>query len=43
VGVEGVRWEKGGTVGARDYIFFYGKGNENYQLGTGFVLNHRIV
>jgi hypothetical protein len=30
VGVQGVRWDKGGTVRARDYNFFYGKGNENY-------------
>jgi hypothetical protein len=34
---------KWGTVRARDYIVFYGKGNENYQLGTGFFVHHRIV
>ena len=27
VGVQGVRWDKGGTVRAGDYNFFYGKGN----------------
>jgi hypothetical protein len=25
VGVQGVRWDKGGTVRAGDYNFFYGK------------------
>jgi exonuclease III len=34
VGVQEVRWEKGGTVRAGDYTFFYGKGNESHQLGT---------
>jgi len=29
VGVQEVRWDKGGTVRAGDYDFFYGKGNEN--------------
>ena len=37
VGVQEVRWDKGGTVTARDCNFFYGKGNENRHLGTGFL------
>ena len=32
--VQEVSWGKGGTVRAGDYIFFYGRGNDNHQLGT---------
>jgi hypothetical protein len=37
VGVQEVRWDKGSTARAGDYDFFYEKGNENHQLGTGFL------
>jgi len=36
VGVQGDRWDKGGTVREGDHDFLYGKGNDN-QLGTGFL------
>jgi len=31
-----------GHCKSRD-IYFYGKGNEKQQLGTGFFVHHRIV
>jgi hypothetical protein len=35
VGVQKVRWDKGGTVRAGEYNFLYGKRNENHQLEAG--------
>jgi exonuclease III len=43
VGVQEVRWEGGGTEPAGEYTFFYGKGNENHELGTGLFLHKRIM
>ena len=43
MGVQEVRWDKSGTVRAGNYNFFYGKRNENNELGAGFFVHHRIV
>jgi len=43
VGVLEVSWDREGTVRAGGYNFFYGRGNENHQLGTGFIVDHRTV
>jgi hypothetical protein len=37
VAVQEVRWEGSGTIPAGQYTFFYGKGNENNELGMGFL------
>jgi hypothetical protein len=37
VGLQGIRWEGGGTEPAGEYTFFCGKGNDKYELGTGFL------
>jgi hypothetical protein len=34
--IQELRRDKGCTVRAGDFIFFYGKGNENHKFGTGF-------
>jgi hypothetical protein len=34
--VQQVRWDGDTTKLAREYIFFYGRENENHELGTGF-------
>jgi hypothetical protein len=38
VRVQEVRWEGGGTEPVGEYTFFYGKGNENHELGTCIFL-----
>jgi hypothetical protein len=36
VGVQEVRWDKASTKPAGEHPFFYGKGNENHELGIVF-------
>jgi exonuclease III len=43
VGVQELRWDGGGTERAGEYTFFYGKGIENHELGTGFFVHKRIM
>jgi hypothetical protein len=43
LGLQEVRWEKGGTERAEDYTFFYGQGNGDHQLGTGSFVHKRIL
>jgi hypothetical protein len=35
--------EQSGHSKSRRFYFFYGKGNENHQMGTGIFVHHRTV
>jgi exonuclease III len=43
VGVQEVKWKGSGTTPAGEYTFFYEKGNENCELGTGFIVHKGII
>jgi exonuclease III len=43
VGVQEVRCEGNGTKPTEEYTFFYGKGNENHELGTGLFVHKKII
>jgi hypothetical protein len=41
--VQEVRWEDCGTEPEGEYIFLYGKGDENNELRTSFFVQKRII
>jgi hypothetical protein len=43
VGVQEVRWNRGGMEPAGKYILFYGKGNESPELSTDFFVDKGII
>jgi hypothetical protein len=43
VGVHEIRWDRCGTEPAGEYTYFYGRGNKNHELGTGFSLHKRMI
>jgi hypothetical protein len=42
-GVQEDRWGGSGNEPTGDYTFFYGKGNENHEIGTGFFVHKTII
>jgi hypothetical protein len=39
MGVQEVKWERSGP----DYTFFYGEGNGDHQIGSGFSAHDRFI
>jgi hypothetical protein len=43
MGVQEVRWEKGGTEQAEDYTYFYRAGNEDRHIHNSFIEISSVV
>jgi hypothetical protein len=43
VEIREIRWDRGGTEAAGECMYFYGEGNENHELGTGFFYVHKGI
>jgi hypothetical protein len=43
VEIQEVRWNKGGTEPADHHAFFYGSGNADHHLWTGFFTHKGII
>jgi hypothetical protein len=42
MGIQEVRWDGGGTEPAGQDTFFYGKRNQNHELGTGSFVHQQL-
>jgi hypothetical protein len=38
VEIQEIRWERVGTEPAGECMYLYGNGDENHELGTGFLI-----
>jgi hypothetical protein len=43
VGVQKVKWDRGGTEPAGEHTFFFEKENEDHELGAGSFVHKGII